>query len=60
MKLKQQNLIYNFKSTIKCLEAKLNIMSKLDENFTVLQNLKSADSLCKIKEDTKKVWKFLF
>ena len=34
MKLKQQNLLYNFKSTIKSLETKLNIIEKLDMHVT--------------------------
>ena len=34
MKLKQQNLLHNFKSTIKSLETKLAIIDKLDGCIT--------------------------
>jgi hypothetical protein len=56
MKLKQQNLIYSFKSTITCLEAKLNTMDKLENSFSDVKLCgKYNENLTEIKNDIQKV-----
>ena len=52
MKLKQQNLLYNFNSTIKSLETKMSIVEKLKICQYVANNEKHD---FEIKEDIKKV-----
>lgn len=54
MKLKQQNLIYNFKSTIKSLETKINIMDKLDQHFNDIKSSRKYTDLMEIKNDIQK------
>ncbi len=59
MKLKQQNLLHNFKSTIKNIETKLTIIEKLD-NCTLkspTNDTKSneADNILNINTNIKKV-----
>jgi hypothetical protein len=56
MKLKQQNLIYSFKSTITCLEAKLNTMDNLENSFNDVKLCrKYNENLAEIKNDIQKV-----
>ncbi len=56
MKLKQQNLIYNFKSVIKSLETKLNILDKLESNLNDLKlSQKYNDNFIKIRDDIERV-----
>lgn len=57
MKLKQQNLLYNFKSAIKSLETKLGIIDKLKSCIKSAQDARfhdPAENLA-IKSDIKKV-----
>ncbi|CAF0916400.1 unnamed protein product [Brachionus calyciflorus] len=58
MKLKNQNLLHNFKSTIKSLETKIGIMDKLDDCLYKLNlTLKTTQNDCSyldIKNDLKK------
>lgn len=59
MKLKNQNLLHNFKSTLKSLETKIGIMDKLDDCLYKLNlSLKTTHNDCSyldIKNDLKKV-----
>ena len=59
MKLKNQNLLHNFKSTIKSLGTKIGIMDKLDDCLYKLNlTLKTTQNDCSyldIKNDLKKV-----
>ena len=59
MKLKQQNLLYNFKSTIKSLETKLKIIEKLDDSITKsnleIKNAQSDKSHKEIKVNIERV-----
>lgn len=59
MKLKQQNLLYNFKSTIKSLETKLKIIEKLDGSITKsnleIKNAQSDKSHKEIKVNIERV-----
>lgn len=59
MKLKNQNLLHNFKSTLKSLETKIGIMDKLDDCLNKLNlSLKTTPNDCSymdIKNDLKKV-----
>ena len=59
MKLKQQNLLYNFKSTIKSLETKLKIIEKLDtcssKSNLETKNTQSDKSFKEIKVNIEKV-----
>jgi hypothetical protein len=60
MKLKQQNLLYNFKSTIKSLETKLNIIEKLDmhvtkSNLDILKSTQADKTYKEKKADIEKV-----
>lgn len=61
MKLKNQNLLHNFKSTLKSLETKIGIMNKLDDCLYKLNlSLKTTPNDCSyldIKNDLKKVKK---
>ena len=63
MKLKQQNLLYNFKSTIKSLETKLKIIEKLDGSITKsnldIKNAQSDKSHKEIKVNIERVRKTL-
>ncbi|RNA10812.1 serine threonine- kinase TBK1 [Brachionus plicatilis] len=58
MKLKNQNLLHNFKSTLKSLETKIGIMDKLDDCLNKLNlSLKTTPNDCSymdIKNDLKK------
>lgn len=54
MKLKNQNLLYNFKSSVKSLEIKMSIIERLDECITNV-GLKPPQSYSGIKSDIKKV-----
>lgn len=58
MKLKQQNLLHNFKSTIKNIETKLAIIEKLDNCTAKSPNDSKADesdNIINIKTNIKKV-----
>lgn len=58
MKLKNQNLLYNFKSSVKSLEAKMSIIERLDEclsNAGLALPLSTTHSYTTIKHDIKKV-----
>ena len=61
MKLKQQNLLYNFKSTIKSLETKLKIIEKLDGCITKsnldIKNTQSDKNYKDIRVNIEKVFK---
>jgi len=63
MKLKQQDLLYNFKSTIKSLETKLKIIEKLDcciiKSHLDIKNTQNDRSLKEIKVNTERVRKML-
>ena len=65
MKLKNQNLLHNFKCSVKSLETKLGIMKKLEQcaqkanlnlSFTVSDLIKNNDEYLNIKEHLKKVF----
>lgn len=58
MKLKNQNLLHNFKSSVKSLEAKMSIIERLDEclsNAGLALPLSTTHSYTTIKHDIKKV-----
>lgn len=56
MKLKNQNLMFNFKSSIKSLEIKLNLIEKLDASLSnKSQSPQLTTSYADIKKDIKKV-----
>lgn len=58
MKLKQQNLLHNFKSTIKNIETKLAIIEKLDNCTAKPPNdpkTDESDNIINIKTNIKKV-----
>jgi hypothetical protein len=58
MKLKQQNLLYHFNSTIKSLETKLGIVEKLKSCILKSKfdyNLTNSEEDMGIKEEIKKV-----
>lgn len=56
LKLKQQSLLYNFKSTIKSLDAKLNIMDKFKLYINKPQEFKLGPSnYDELKADVKRV-----
>lgn len=58
MKLKNQNLLHNFKSSVKSLETKASIIERLDEclaNNGLIVPHNSVHSYASIKHDIKKV-----
>ena len=56
MKLKQQNLIFNFKSTIKNMETKLSFIEKMENTFpNVRSGRKNKDNSLEQKNDIERV-----